>query len=42
MIENPIPKDVILKIAKEYSWENIIKKEIDVYKESLINNNLIL
>jgi glycosyltransferase involved in cell wall biosynthesis len=35
VIENPISKDIILKTAKNYTWEDIVKKEIKVYQEAL-------
>jgi len=38
IIENPISKDIILKVAKNYTWEDIIKKEIEVYREVLNSN----
>jgi teichuronic acid biosynthesis glycosyltransferase TuaC len=42
MIENPIPKEVILKNAQEYSWENIIRRETELYRKCLSNKNLSL
>ena len=34
-LKNPIPKEVVLERAKELTWENIVLKEIEVYKEVL-------
>lgn len=38
-LNNPINKSVVLERAKELTWSNIVKKEIEVYKEVLTNAN---
>jgi len=35
LLENPIDSNCIREKALEYSWENIVKKEVKVYEEVL-------
>jgi len=37
LLENPINRDFIIEKAMHYSWENIVKLELDVYQEVLGN-----
>ena len=37
LLENPISKEQILLRAKDFTWDNLVKKDISVYYEVISN-----